>query len=318
MTESGVVTEHSAQHEPASAGTQVVLGFDADRPAPHLVRIAAREAALRGVGLSIVTVARPSQYRDVSQFLNLGGSEQDWWTWSGSEVRRTQRTAGRSVRSQYPDLPVSLTYLGADDLHSPGEPFTAATLLVLGGTSSFGRRPFGPDSTGGRLMRAVGCPTLVVPGSELISQTAGVGGGADPYDMGPVVAAVASGSRGVEVIREAEAEMRRRGSELHLLRAFECGPGETHADALGNAEADLTAQVQQARLRTETRWTAVLADQEPVAVVREQMPSAGVLVLGGRSGAASDPVLGDRTRDLLDSCPCLVLLLPGAGQQRER
>ncbi|GLY29705.1 universal stress protein [Kineosporia sp. NBRC 101731] len=310
MTEPRARDGYSAQHQPGGEGAQVVLGFDAGWQLPHLLRIAAREAQLRGAGLSIVTVARPEQFRDVSQLLSLGGSEKDWWTWSASEVRRSQRAAARKVRAQHPDLPISLTYLGEGDVHPSGEPFTSATLLVLGGTNRYGRIPFGANSTGGLLMRAVNCPTLVVPGSELISQTAGAGREHDDYDNGPVVAAVPAGDRGVEIIREAEAEMSRRGGELQILRSFEPKTGETSSQARQNAAEEISRQVEQAGVPTDTHWIAILSDQTPLAAVRQQMTDAGVIVLGGSSVAADGPAIDAQTHDMLDSCPCLVLILP--------
>jgi len=278
----------------------VLLGFDPGWQMPHPLDVAADEAAARGSPLVVVTVSRAEEYQELglSSVPELG---ENWRTWTASEGRRLLRAAARRARERHPGLAVSILALPAEEVRAGNEPFDTAGLLVIGGPNRFGIRPFGLNSTSRMLKTAVSCPIMVVPGGGSQSQRAPGGQ--------PVVGAVGWGRAAVEVIRVCQDEAVRRHGDLHLVRVVADRPGEDRTVTMRRAAAEVSALVEQAGAVATTTWDLVLSRRPVAATLRERAAGAQLLVLGTRPGSASGLIPDAVTRQLLDDCPCPVLML---------
>ncbi|MGW9209692.1 universal stress protein [Embleya sp. NPDC055664] len=181
---------------------RVIVGVDGSEGANLAVEHAAREAALRGLPLEIVTVWDPVQYSEWA----IPAED------AGKEAERIAQDAAFRVRELYPQLePTARATRGntIERLLVAGE---GATLMVLG---SRGRGPVAELLLGSVSLSVAAytiCPVLVVrPGVA----TAASGDG----DEGTVVLGVA-GSDCLPAVEAAFEEARVRGSRLRVVTAW--------------------------------------------------------------------------------------------------
>ncbi|MBT0773395.1 universal stress protein [Kineosporia sp. J2-2] len=287
--------EQSGPGQPRGGSDGVLLGFDAGWDSPRPLRIAADEAAARQGRLVVITVAAPGP---------VGRA-----TPHDPDVHRGQRAAARAARVRHPGLPISTVHLHDGEVSRSEPLFAGAARLVLGRTGQRGGL-FGNDPAGRLLIRAVSCPTLVVPAHRPGPRPALPVRDAEIGEWGPVLAAVPDGERGAEVIRVAEEERQRRGCELHLLHAFDQLPGESRSQALHRAADAMTALTEEAGLGPGSAWCVILTRQSPSEAVLERAGAAGLVVLAGAGGTDGEPGGSRLVRDLLDRYTCPVVLLP--------
>jgi nucleotide-binding universal stress UspA family protein len=280
-----------------TTATYVVLGFDGGWRMRNLLAVAADEATRRQAGLALVTVSRPA----LDPALNLSGRQAAERRTTILGHKRLDRAA-ETVRSRHPQLPVTTHYLTEDQTRAAVHPLGSTQLLVVGTLGEHGREAFSLDSTSRLLLKATGCPVLVVPEPEPVS----VAGRRRPV----VVAAVGEHKSDAGVIQAAWSEALRHGWALELFHTYHDRREETPAQGLRRA-ADVVAQaLTTAGVCPGEHGRMLFAQDDPATALSRLGGQAERLVIGSRPGALSGLVVGSVGREMLRSLSCPLLVIP--------
>lgn len=281
-----------------SVAGSVVLGFEGGWQMTNLLELAAREAAVRETTLAIVTVAHPAP----DPRRSFEGQKAD-----GKRAALIGRDhlarAAKAVQDRYPNLAVTTHYLSEEDAESAHAPLSPSPqLLVVGAVGRYGRQAFGLESISRVLLKATGCPVLVVPEENSI--------GARKHDQRTVVAGVGEICSDSDVIQAAWAESVRLNCDLQIVHTYQDRLSETPAEGLRRA-AEVTAQaIASAGVALRPGGSVLLTQETPVTALSRQSSDATLLVIGSRPGSLSGLVLGSVGKELLGELPCPMLVIP--------
>ncbi|MFI5615120.1 universal stress protein [Amycolatopsis sp. NPDC051903] len=278
----------------------VVVGVDGSRPAAVAARWAAREAALWGTSLTVLTVSA------VDEGPSAGGGT-EWRAAKEALAQDVARTTRDELTALEPGVPITTDTSPAGVETALRQASRHALLLVVGpptGTLS-GLLAGSPDAD---LIARADCPVVIVRGS-----------GATRTD-GAVVVGVDGSPMSDAAIAWAFEEASRREARLVALHAWHDSYsgrpfGENPATPLievGEAEQRVLAQ----RLAA---WRDRFPHVETEVVVERDQPrdrlidrsaEAAVVVMGSRGrGGFTGMVLGSTTHALLHHADCPVLVV---------
>jgi nucleotide-binding universal stress UspA family protein len=275
----------------------VVVGVDPGRRADGVVRVAAREAARRGLTLAIVTVARHSQDRS----RGLEGLVADDG-WSEAVARRALADAYDALGDVDGRVPTVTRRLWNDEAGPESEPLRSAELLVVGSRGRHGQIAFGLPSVSRKLLKSVRCPVLAVPESDAAAFS--------PVDAsGQVVAGVGEHPWDAVVLATAAREAAARGTDLHLVHGYVAQMDETLTAGMRRAAQHATHATEGLDPGPGTSVTLMLTQEPPATALLRQARGAQLVVIGSRPGALSGLVLDSVSRAVLEAPPCPVLVV---------
>jgi nucleotide-binding universal stress UspA family protein len=275
----------------------VVLGFDAGWRMKHLLNVAADEAARREAALAIVTVSRPVLDPDLS-----ASGQQAAERRAEALARKRLTEAAEFVQASHQQLTVTTHYLSEEQAHAARQPLSSTQLLVVGTVGQHGRRAFELESVSRILLKATCCPVLVVPDQDTVGSMA--------RERGLVVAGVGEHPSDSAVIPAAWAESVRRRCGLELVHAYRDRPQETSDQGIRRA-ADVAARaIAEAGVPLGEAASVLLSRDLPAVALIRRAGNAVLLVIGSRPGSLSGLVLGSVGREILNSLPCPILVIP--------
>jgi nucleotide-binding universal stress UspA family protein len=299
----------------------VIVGYDGTAPGQKAVAEAAREAALRGAQLTVLTVSHRLPFSDAAG--------------SGGSADLSQADAEEAVRKTAEDIALQGAEHAADV--QPGLPVTAqvvagyagpvlaraghrATLLVVGSRGAGGFPGMLLGSVSMRVVAGACCPVIVVHGTERDTGHLPDGHAAD----GRVVAAVDIDEPCGPVLDFAFAEAGRRGVGLSVIHVWD----EPWIVAYGQDDpgvADDIAAIEQERTDRLAALVAAAHRDWPGVQVFQQVAAgsagallvavaghAGLLVTGARRHGEGEHgmVIGPVTQTLLRHAECPVAVVP--------
>ncbi|MGW0599304.1 universal stress protein [Streptomyces sp. NPDC002776] len=290
---------------PGVVNGPVVVGVDGSEASLTAVRVAAREAALRGVGLRLVHA--------------FGGPSVHVPPWSPASagvrelVDGTLAEAERRARTAAPHLEISRDVVVGEPVMVLELETRTASLAVVGsrGLSRFGSLLLG--STAAHLAAHAGCPVLVVRGR--------------PDPAGPVLLAVDGSPHAEPAVEFAFAHASRHGTDLVALHAW-----NTHTERVYDAPGDPPfVTYDEERLRHEEERVLAEAlvgpgEKYPDVEVRRRLvrgrvrhtlieasADAGLVVVGARGrGGFTGLLLGSVSQAVLHHADCPVAVVRAA------
>jgi nucleotide-binding universal stress UspA family protein len=272
----------------------VLVGFDGTRRQDAVLEVAAGEALRRRLPLTIAGAVVVKEGREGHERSPDGRLRTQDRAAADADERLV--AAAARVRRDHPALPVSRVLLRED---APAGSVPPAQLLVLGANRAQ-HTTFGLGTAGWSLVRAVACPVVVVPSPALAAFGQG-------YTAGPVVAGVGQDPLDVEVLREAVAAARARGTAVQLVHAVRPRPTEPGRAAHARACARAAELIRRARVGLDVPVRTVLSSEEPAAALRRCAARASLLVIGShRPLALAGPGVGSVGRGVIGDVPCPV------------
>lgn len=276
----------------------VVVGYDGHWPTAHLLPVAAQEALRRDASLAIVTLVRQAADDERSQLglrAELARAE--------DVVEHQLAAAAADLVERYPGLDVTTHCLPEDEVTRTRTPLASATLLVVGARGEYGKPAFGLVSISRVLLKAAHCPVLVVPEAGAAARPSS---GRRPV----VVAGIGEHPADAVVARAACAETFRRECDVELLHAFTRRPDETSLGGLRRAR-DVVHRAKEGAPAAAGTDVSILLTEEPAALaLLAAADGAALVVIGSRPGALAGLVLESVSRQVLDSAPCPMLVIP--------
>ncbi len=290
--------------DPATGPDRVVVGSDGSWHSRAALDAAAEEALRRGVPLEIVTLCGGRPDPDLTWAAQVTQQREQL-----AEGRRSVEAAAVSLRRTHAGLEVSTDAVAGDDPAGLKRALVACVLLVLGSFGRQGRRSFTLGSSSREFLHAARCPVLVVPED---------GAPARPADLpADVLVGLDERPTGVDVLREAGDQARRRQRHLTVLHSYHPMPGEAADEALARARRWCEKQLMAAGLTATDGITHVVTpDPATDALLRHAM-AAELVVIGSRGPMALAGLsLGSVSRAVLDAArrPVLVVLPSVAGR----
>ena len=280
----------------------VLVGTDLSARAEEALRQGARLARELAATLSVCHVV-PEVIPDGSVFTEFRRANLD--------TQESVLARARTAVQQHVNTVLGADYTAVDIILESGTPHVG--LLRQAEETKAGVVVAGPGSTVLDVVRHASTPVLIARHSP----------------RGPVVGATDFSDRSLPALHAAAAEARRRGSELHLLHAFDVGLftlGRAPAAAMPYlADSSSIALDGLDHLRTLARQrldatlreqdlpgaTAVIAGSaDDVIVSYAESVGAELVVVGthGRSGFAR-LTLGSTAASVIESAPCAVLVV---------
>jgi nucleotide-binding universal stress UspA family protein len=278
---------------PTQENTMIVVGVDGSPTALRAVSWAAREAALRGVGLRVVhamtawaqEMPQEGRYADVAR-----------WMRDVAESILTQ--AVEQARQERPEVSLESAAFPGDPRPALIKEAEDADLLVLGNHGLGGFTGLLVGSTAQGVTGRTSCPVVVVrevPSLPRAEMVVGV-------DCSPA---------GDAVLRFAFAEAAVRGVELHAVHAW------TPRDAGdGSEQAEQGRTVAEALVSWRTRYPDVkviehLVQEHPVQALLQVSTGADLLVVGSHGhGGLTGLILGSVSQALLHHAACPMAVIP--------
>ena len=280
----------------------VLVGTDLSPAAGEALRQGARLARDLGSALLVCHVV-PELIPDGSVFTEFRRANLD--------VQLSVVAKARGAVQQHVDAVLGADHAAVDILLESGTPHVG--LLTQADETRAGVIVAGPGSTGLDVVRHATTPVLI----------------ARPSPRGPVVGATDFSDHSLPALHAAAAEARRRGSDLHLLHAFDAGlfmlgrapaaampyqadrssialEGLDHLQSLAKQRLDLTL-----REHGLAGATAVVAGSARNVIVQyAESVRAELVVVGthGRSDLAR-LTLGSTAASVIESAPCAVLVV---------
>jgi nucleotide-binding universal stress UspA family protein len=262
----------------------IAVGVDGSPPSKVAVYWAAREAALRGLPLTLVHVIPPSLTRLWPQVPNPP-QLQEWYELNGHEILRAARHVAEDATKGCAGFEVSSHVLTGNVSATLIDLSKDAAMIVVGcrGLGAIGRRLLGSVSSG--LVHHAHCPVAVIHDE-------------DPLMPTPAIAPVVVGIDGSPASETATAiafeEASRRGVELIAVHAW----SDFAVEELPGVEwSDLQTQAEEALAERLAGWQERYPDvavrrvvvlDRPTHQLLEQSESAQLTVVGshGRGGFA--------------------------------
>jgi nucleotide-binding universal stress UspA family protein len=197
------------------AGT-VVVGLDDSRESRAAAEWAAREAKLRGLPLTVVTVTEPVPHRWAQAPL-LGGETRAQWS------ERIPREAVEGLRLRHPGVDVDLVRLSGSPAELLSGTAAHGELLVLGSRAMSGAAGFLLGSVGQAVIAHTDVPVVVVRADEEAadeheSDPAGIPSAATAYR--PVVVGVDTEEPADDVMAFAFEEAERRRTAVRAVHSW--------------------------------------------------------------------------------------------------
>lgn len=283
-------------HGPVLVGTD--LAPAADEALQQGARLA-RELA----GTLLVCHVVPEVIPDGSVFMEFRRANLD--------IQASVLGKARAAVQQRVDAVLGAGHATVDIIIESGTPHVG--LLRQADETKAGVIVTGPGSTGLDVVRHASTPVLIARHSP----------------RGPVVGATDFSDRSLPALHAAAGEARRRGSELHLLHAFDVGlftlgrPPAAAMPYLADSSAIALEGLDQLRTLAAQRLDAILREHglpgttaviagsaENVIVQYAESVGAELVVVGthGRSGLAR-LTLGSTAASVIESAPCAVLVV---------
>ncbi|MFI7587382.1 universal stress protein [Spongisporangium articulatum] len=205
--------------------------------------------------------------------------------------------------------PVGIFCWSEDDVRAGTGPLREARLVVLGSRGRYDRMPLGLTSLGRVLLKAAASPVLFVP-----ERPTAPGPDAGRRTRPPVVlACVGEHPDDAGVVHAAAAEAHQRGWPLHVVHAHPTHAASADAD-VARAWCELTATIATAAALPD-RTSFTLTRQTAATALQEQLPDAGLLVVGARPAAVYGLVRDSISRTAIEQSPVPVLVVPRTSQQ---
>ena len=274
----------------------VVVGCDGSWHSNHAVDVAARLAADRGHGLTLLVV--PSHSAPVDRSLR-GYVEEEAAAWG--RAHETAQLAQERAVVQAPRVAVEHMVSDLDGTALP-ELAARAAVLVLGSQGSEGQRAMSMSSPGPAMVRRLGCPVLV-------PRERGVSHPRMPRQPRVVVGVDGRGGE-EELISIAAAEAMVRGRDLVIVRAVrpsEVGGGIARPDVWD----ETWMAVRHAEHTGAVSSRVVVGVGDALAVLTTECARDDLLVVGTRGlTRLSGLVAGSVARAVLDAGVCDVLVVP--------
>ncbi|MFC5821759.1 universal stress protein [Nonomuraea harbinensis] len=271
--------------------TMIIVGVDGSRAGLEAVGWAAREAAIRQTGLTVVhALPRWVCERDDGRYAEVAA----WMRHSGQEVldagEERARREGREVKVM------------ADLL--PGDPRTAlirasqaAELLVIGSHGIGGMRGLLVGSVAHGVAGRAACDTVVVSALPCLPR-------------GEIVVGVDGSYRSRLVLRAGFAEAGRRGARLRAVHAWAWPRRDGFQPADPGEEGRALPLLQElvtecGEPHPDVPVVAEVVHGHPAEVLRQTATGADVLMVGSHGhGAFAGMVLGSISQELLHRAPC--------------
>ncbi|MGA5299792.1 universal stress protein [Nucisporomicrobium flavum] len=271
----------------------VVVGFDGSAASEAAVRYGAREATLRGTGLSIVhafgwVIVPPPMYPPYDEILRGPRA---------ALLDLLARTA-HDVRQEWPDLTVTTRLIDG----SPGAVLTAysgdAALLVVGHRGIGGFAGLLAGSTATQVAAHAAAPVTVVRDGER-------------HDNAVIVAGVDGSPHALAAAEVAFADARRHEAELVILSHDRIHPDAEvagHLEALGRRYSDVKYRHETAE--GDTAATALIDAADRLG--------AAMIVVGSRGrGGFRGLIAGSTSRALIEHADRPVTVVPVSTARRE-
>ncbi|SEM27767.1 universal stress protein [Nonomuraea pusilla] len=276
----------------------IIVGVDGSRAGLDAVAWAAREAALRGVPLTVAYAmprwaieTRSGRYADVAAWMRDGCD--------------TVLAAGRErARREQPELEVVTAALPGDARDALTRAAEDAQLLVVGSHGVGGVRGMLIGSVAYGVTAHATCDVVVVRALPSLPR-------------GEIVVGVDGSPRSRAVLEFAFAEAELRGAELRAVHAWAWPRPEGFDPADPESERDEQLVLKETLagfgdLHPDVTVIEELVHGHPVEVLRQAAAGADLLIVGTRGyGTFAGMVLGSVSQAMLHESPCPLVVVRG-------
>jgi nucleotide-binding universal stress UspA family protein len=286
--------------------TTVIVGYDRTPPSEAALAEAAKEAALRGGALTVLTVSHRLASAE-SEIRSQGGADDSAW----KTAKEIASQGAERARGLQPGVPVVADVVAGYAGRVLAEATHAADLLVVGSRGGGGFPGMLLGSVSMRALAGACCPVIVVRGADRTG-----------YDR--VVAAVDIDEPCEAVLGFAFAEAARRGVGLTVVHVWDEpwivaygqeDPGV--ADDVAAIERELGDRLTALVMSARREWLDVpvfhqVATGSAAALLVAESRHAGLLVTGARRHGEGQHgmVIGPVTQTLLRHVECPVAVVP--------